>query len=131
MTTVGEIIAVPGIPASEALLEKIAEVCHEANRAICEAIGDDSQLPWDKAAGWQRESARKGVLFTLKNPDLTPADQHNAWMRDKAAEGWKYGPVKDAEEKTHPCMVPYEELPAEQKVKDHVFRAIVKAMIKA
>jgi hypothetical protein len=49
-------------------------------------------------------------------------------MADKVAAGWHYGEVKDAEAKTHPCMVAYEELPFEQRVKDHVFRAIVSAL---
>jgi len=27
----------------------IAKVCHEANRAYCESIGDNSQLSWEDA----------------------------------------------------------------------------------
>jgi hypothetical protein len=36
--------------------------------------------------------------------------------------------VKDAELKTHPCLVPFEELPKFQQQKDRLFRAIVKAL---
>ncbi len=68
-------------------------------------------------------------MFPLANPDLTAEDQHMQWMKDKVMAGWIYGPVKDSEAKTHPCILPYDELPPEQKVKDHVFRAIVKACI--
>jgi RyR domain len=108
---------------------EIARVCHEANRAICEATDDASQVPWEQAAQWQRESAIKGVRFALANPDATPADQHNAWMADKVADGWAWGPFKDPEEKRHPCIKPYAELPLEQRLKDSVFRGIVKAMV--
>ena len=108
--------------------ESIARVCHEVNRAICEASGDHSQKSWETAAQWQRDSAVRGVAFTLANPAATPADQHVAWMQDKLADGWVYGAVKDAEAKTHPCLVAYDELPFEQRVKDHAFRAIVGAM---
>ena len=105
----------------------IVEVCHEANRALCRAFGDDSQLPWNEAAAWQRESAISGVKWRVANRDAPESAQHDAWMADKIADGWTYGPVKDAVAKTHPCLVPYDQLPPEQKAKDYVFTAIVKA----
>jgi len=37
--------------------EQIAQVCHEANRAFCSSIGDNSQHAWDAAPQWQRDSA--------------------------------------------------------------------------
>lgn len=106
----------------------IAQVCHEANRAYCRIIGDYSQQPWDEAETWQRESALRGVGFALANPDAPASAQHDAWLRDKETDGWKYGPVKDPEKKEHPCCVPYEELPVEQRKKDALFKAIVAAL---
>jgi hypothetical protein len=50
---------------------------------------------------------------------------HGQWMALKEIEGWTYGPIKDEQLKTHPCMVPYADLPEHQKVKDHLFSAIV------
>lgn len=104
-----------------------AQICHEANRALCLAFGDDSQVPWDEAPEWQRLSAVKGVRFVLANPDAGPEANHNNWMRDKLDDGWTWGEVKDSTVKTHPCLVPFVELPPEQQAKDHVFRAIVEA----
>lgn len=109
-------------------VEMIARTCHEANRALCQAFGDDSQLPWAEAADWQRESAIKGVEFALANPAASPSAQHDAWYRDKVADGWVFGFTKDPVAKTHPCMVPYDQLSPEQKAKDYVFKAIVNAM---
>ncbi len=43
-----------GRPATKA--EMIAPVCHQANKAWCEANGDYSQKDWHGAEGWQRES---------------------------------------------------------------------------
>lgn len=103
----------------------IAQVCHEANRAICEAAGDHSQRSWDEAEEWQRDSAIKGVYFALDNPTAPASAQHDAWASDKVAAGWTFGIVKDAEAKTHPCLVPYDQLPFEQQAKDYVFKAIV------
>jgi hypothetical protein len=105
----------------------VARVCHEANGSLCASQGDFSQTSWDEAPDWQKESAIKGVEFALKNPDATPADQHESWSAQKIADGWVYGPVKDAEKKTHHCLVPYSELPPEQQQKDYLFRAIVHA----
>ena len=107
---------------------EIAKVCHEANRAICAAAGDHTQKPWDEAKDWQRESAVKGVQFAIEHPNAPASAQHEAWMADKISKGWTYGVDKSAEDKTHPCLVPYAELPFEQQVKDHVFRAIVNAL---
>ena len=106
----------------------IARVCHEANRAYCKTIGDDSQLPWEEAPDWQKASAISGVEFHLAHPRATPADSHHEWMREKARDGWVYGPEKDPEKKEHPCMVNYLALPIEQRVKDHLFISIVRAL---
>ncbi len=111
-------------------ITQIARVCHEANRAYCESIGDQSQMPWDLAPGWQQASARNGVQAIADGYVVYPQDSHEAWMRDKLADGWRYGEVKDEKAKTHHCIVPYEELPAEQRMKDHIFLAIAKAMLR-
>lgn len=105
-------------------IEKIARVCHEANRAYCRTLGDDSQLSWDDSPAWQRESARMGVDFHLMG-DFGPEASHISWMKEKVNSGWVYGAVKNPAAKTHPCLVPFSELPVEQQMKDHLFRGIV------
>lgn len=105
--------------------ETAAKAAHEINRAYCRAVGDDSQPAWDDAPLWQRDSAVNGVSLHLANPDLTPEQSHENWMAEKTAAGWVYGLEKDPEAKTHPCMVPYDQLPLEQRIKDHLFKAVV------
>ena len=70
----------------------------------------------------------KGVEFRLNNPEAGHDAQHNSWMEEKINDGWVYGDVKDAEKKTHPCIVPFDELPEFQKKKDGLFCAIVDAL---
>lgn len=108
--------------------EQIAVVCHEANRAYCAAIGDASQVPWADAPEWQRSSAVKGVEFNLANPCAPPSASHDCWLEEKRATGWTFGPAKDPEKKEHPCFVPYEQLPLEQRLKDHLFKAVVASL---
>jgi len=106
----------------------IAKVCHDANRSWCMANDDYSQPTWGDALDWQVNSAIDGVEHALKYPDATPEESHQNWMADKIADGWVYGPAKDPEKKTHPCMVPYNKLPEFQRKKDALFLAVVRAL---
>lgn len=106
-------------------IEEIARVAHEVNRAYCQSIGDQTQVPWTEAPEWQKKSAADGVAYFLGNPDKTPAEGHANWFKQKLSEGWGWGREKDPENKRHPCMCPYEALPREQRTKDHIFRAVV------
>lgn len=105
--------------------EYIASIAHNVNRAYCQALGDHSQPVWEEAPQWQKDSAIAGVKAIWQKPNSTPKDSHESWMAHKLADGWTYGPVKDPAKKEHPCMVPYDELPPEQRAKDHIFRAVV------
>lgn len=112
------------------LILAIAEVAHEANRTYCKVIGDESQSSWSYAENWQQESAINGVKFHIDNPNATPEDSHKNWMREKFKTGWEYGEEKDIENKFHPCLMPYEDLPVEQKIKDSIFIGVVRAFLK-
>ena len=106
----------------------VAQVCHSANAAYCATIGDLSQPAWGDAPEWQRESAINGVILHVDNPDLPASASHESWMREKLEAGWIYGPVKDPDVKQHPCLVPFDELPVEQQMKDVLFIAVVRAL---
>ena len=40
---------------------------------------------------------------------------HEVWAETRIKQGWTYGAERNDERKTHPCLVPYEELPEEEK----------------
>jgi hypothetical protein len=105
-------------------VKDVAKICHEANRALCESQGDFSQPSWDDAPEWQRASAINGVAKHISGEISSPEESHNSWMLYKLKEGWRYGTKKDPEKKEHPCLVPYEYLPSDQKIKDALFKAI-------
>lgn len=111
------------------LYERIAKVCHQANKAYCESIGDTSQVNWDEAPDWQKESAIAGVQAIDENPDSQPSDSHAGWMQHKTEDGWRYGEVKDADAKTHPSMLPWHALTDQDRAKDCIFHSIVIALL--
>jgi hypothetical protein len=116
-------------------VEQIARVAHETNRAYCHSIGDASQPTWEDAPEWQKDSAIKGVRFHLqahqRGEEPSPSASHDSWLEEKRRDGWKHGPVKDAQKKEHPCFVAYDELPIAQQLKDYLFGAVVGAYVKA
>lgn len=109
-----------------AWVELTARVCHEANREIQLATGDPApSLPWDFAPNQQKASAIEGVIHAMNGQ--TPEQLHESWCDFKEKHGWVWGIHKDEKVKTHPCLVPYAELPPEQRLKDNIFQSIVRA----
>lgn len=43
---------------------------------------------------------------------------HEVWAKSRMDQGWTYGPTRDDARKKHPCLIPYEELPEEEKKYD-------------
>lgn len=43
---------------------------------------------------------------------------HEVWSETRISQGWMYGARRNDELKTHPCLVPYENLPEEEKEYD-------------
>ena len=108
---------------------RIARVAHEVNRAYCAALGDLTQPAWEDAPAWQVASAIQGVKLMANRPSVTPEASHENWMKEKEADGWTWGPVKNTAKKQHPCMVPFDELPGPQKAKDMIFTTLVRELL--
>ena len=43
---------------------------------------------------------------------------HEVWAETRIKQGWTYGEQRNDELKTHPCLLPYEDLPEEEKEYD-------------
>ena len=43
---------------------------------------------------------------------------HDVWAANRMAEGWIYGPQRDDQAKTTPCLVPYDQLTEVEKAYD-------------
>ncbi len=53
--------------------------------------------------------------------------EHNDWMAGKIRFGAKYAPIRNDDKNEHPCILPWEELPEEEKGKDRdAARSVIK-----
>ena len=63
----------------------------------------------------------KGVQLPadiLALAEALATNTHDVWAQGRIQQGWIYGPVRDDAAKTHPCLVPYDELPESEKEYD-------------
>lgn len=40
---------------------------------------------------------------------------HEVWAQSRISQGWHYGVKRDDTAKTHPCLIPFEDLPEVEK----------------
>ncbi len=50
--------------------------------------------------------------------EMMAKNVHEIWAATRIKQGWTYGSKRDDKHKKHPCLVPYEELPEEEKIYD-------------
>ncbi|UCH97819.1 MAG: NAD-binding protein [Candidatus Aminicenantes bacterium] len=101
-------------------------------------------VPWDKLPENMKESNRRQadyigyklhaigcyivpmydwkaepVEFTPEEIKLMAKIEHNLWMEERLKEDWKYAPgLKNPKKKTSPFLIPWGQLPEEEKEKD-------------
>jgi hypothetical protein len=115
---------------TDASVMKIAQVMHEAVRAWQKANGQQAAPPWSRAPKWMKEASREAVLWRMENPRAASSAQHDQWLAQKRAEGWKHGRTKSGARKTHPLLVPYAELPEIERRKDAMVGALIDSLIR-
>lgn len=108
------------------MVEIIAGACHAAWYAYAVVGMGEKGNTWSNTSEEIKAFARSSVEFQLFLKDTMSVDRrailsHENWMKQLKANGWKYGPEKNVKKKTTPCMVPYENLPKSQRLKDEIF----------
>jgi len=43
---------------------------------------------------------------------------HEVWAAGRIKEGWTFGAIRNDQNKTHPCLIPYEQLPESEREYD-------------
>lgn len=50
-----------------------------------------------------------------KLAELIAENVHEVWARNRIAQGWTLGNVRNDELKQHPCLIPYDDLTEDEK----------------
>ncbi|MGM9763134.1 MAG: RyR domain-containing protein [Candidatus Cryptobacteroides sp.] len=50
--------------------------------------------------------------------ELMAKNVHEVWAQTRISQGWTYGEERNDGKKTHPCLIPYEELPESEREYD-------------
>jgi hypothetical protein len=131
--------------------EMLARSVHEdyvrQRSHLGEAMEDDLTLvPWDQLPEKIKDSNRRfadhicikleavnciltpltdwdatGFRFMDREIDLMARMEHERWFEERTLESWSYGDVKDENRKTHPSLVPWEDLPKAEQEKNRNF----------
>lgn len=113
---------------AELEFEAIAKVAHETIRAYKAILRQEILPSWSVAPDWMRTSTIEAVRFLIENRDAGAEEWHQQWLDEKYAAGWRLGPTRDADLKTHPMIVPYDQLPLAERRKDALIAAVVWAL---
>ena len=85
-------------------------------------------MSWEAAPDWQKNAAIHNVIYIIAHPEVSYKALHDYWMQEIINTGWSYGAIKDEEAKTHPSMIPFEQLSKKEQQKDKFFFTIVQAL---
>ena len=47
--------------------------------------------------------------------EMLARNTHEIWSQNRLDDGWVYGECRDDTLRTHPCLVPYDELPERER----------------
>ncbi len=103
------------------LIEQMAEVAYEADRVLA-----GHGPAYKQASRLVKRDLRDQIVKVRAG--VTPRDEHVEWSTKALREGWSYGKDLDHEAQTHPRLVAYEDLPADELCRDLLFVAIVRAL---
>jgi len=108
-------------------LAELASAIYEATRL--EASWSQRPIvppPWsEREPDFQRQFISIIGQYLTAQRLPTPEEAHQSWVEAYTAMGWKYGPTRDPVAKTHPDMLPFAELPKDERDKDAIFLAFV------
>lgn len=111
----------------EDIIELAAKTAHTVNNEYRKALGEAVKPAWEECPEELRNSVRSGVSGILAGN--SPETSHEGWLTFKAQHGWSYGEVEDPIKKTHPCFLPYDQLPPAQRLKDTIFHSVVRGVL--
>lgn len=111
--------------AEKTVLERRAWFVYEAGRLQAIAVGALVPEPWsDREPTFRDQFLEVIEMMCGSNRQSSPEELHDDWVKAYAAMGWVYGPQRDPERKTHPDLLPFNQLEPRERDKDAVFVAL-------
>jgi hypothetical protein len=106
--------------------EQIAKVCHEVNRAYCQALGDNSQPPWKNASALKKSNTLQAVRNYILSISAETEKSRASAEAQEIVESWVNGPEKypDLGVTTRLGV-----LPPELQAREDMFVAVVRAVL--
>lgn len=115
-------------------LVAIARAAHTANLLYSQLHPTDvsvcDETEWADMSDESKAGSVSAIVDMIIDPVLTGEQAHAIWLANKQAAGWKFGATKNTAEKTHPCMVPYNELNAWDKTKDDLYICVINSLLR-
>lgn len=106
----------------------IAIVCYEAVKAFLEQ-NQTYLSSWELSNKEDRESLLDYIEFVFKtNQSSRNSGLHDFWFNNMKEVGWKVGPL-NFEEKTHPFLIPFDQLPEIERQKDALIIGIIDSFL--
>jgi hypothetical protein len=109
-------------------VEQIARVAYAAEAERSLQVAARASASFDALPDAERAAYIAHVQFILDNEHAGPAKEYRMLCARKEADGWEYGPTLDEAAKTDPTIVPFEQLPAENRKAAHLMYAIVRVI---
>ncbi len=96
--------------------EELDETAREVNRRFADDIQNKLRLVGYMLVPMPLADANEPPFaFSTDEVELLAKEEHQRWVDDKLAEGWRYGPVRDDAHKIHDQIKPWEQLDEENR----------------
>ena len=104
------------------------DIAHRINDVTCWIPRPDGSLPneWSELSDEQQNHAINAVKEIYNSEPKTAEELHELWMKPLLATSWKTGEYNIIK-RTHPCLMPFNELPDSEKLKDILWQKMTEA----
>ncbi len=99
--------------------EQIAEIIHSVSSLIPRPDGS-SVGSWADLPEKFKINATNAVIEIMNSHSKTAEELHNLWMQPLLDDGWVVGNY-NRDLKQHPCLVPFDQLPESEVLKDEIW----------
>lgn len=110
---------------------QIAMLAHGVVNGYRKAAGLDPMPAFADLGAAEQDELLGNVDFWLANPSAPIAASHESWLARGIADGWRLGETLDQQAKLSPFIRPFDTLPKDVVMMEHLFRAAVDSVTSA